>query len=161
MRVNTTLTIGALLLAVSTFAACGGSNSASPVSPSLTTDTKPTQPTTPTVPSTVPPPAPPQTPTAADIVITISGMNDAQSYSPAIGSVAVGQTVSWKNADNLPHTATANGGSFDTGTIAPGATSAPIAMGTAGSFAYHCAIHPSMTGSLTVTASSGPTGPGY
>jgi plastocyanin len=40
---------------------------------------------------------------------------------------------------------------FDTGTLAAGATSSPITLTAAGSFAYHCGIHPSMVGTLTVS----------
>jgi len=62
----------------------------------------------------------------------------------------VGQKVIWRNADALPHTATANGGAFDTGIVTAGASSAAVAMGAAGTFPYHCSVHPSMTGTLTV-----------
>jgi plastocyanin len=117
--------LSALVLAV----ACGGS--------SLST-------TTPT------PPPPSNGGAAADVTITIVGMNGAQSYSPNPGSVRAGQTVAWHNADSTSHTATANSGAFDTGIIPPGATSAPIAMPAAGTFAYHCSIHPTMTGTLSV-----------
>ncbi len=86
----------------------------------------------------------------ADVTITITGMNGNQSYSPNPGTVAAGKTVAWRNADSVTHTATADNGSFDTGSIAPGATSAPITMGSAGSVNYHCRIHPSMTGTLNV-----------
>ncbi len=89
--------------------------------------------------------------TGANVTITITGQNGAQSFSPNPGSLAAGQTVAWFNADSVSHTATADGGGFDTGVIAPGATSSPITMSAAGSLAYHCAIHPSMVGSLTVT----------
>jgi len=99
-------------------------------------------------PSTNPTPTP--TPAAAaDVTITISGQYGAMSFSPSPASAKVGQTVSWHNADNIPHTAT--GTSFDTGIIAPGATSAPIMFSAANSNGYHCAIHPSMVGTLTVT----------
>lgn len=87
----------------------------------------------------------------ADVVITIVGMNGAQSYSPNPGSVRAGQTVAWRNGDSIAHTATADNGAFDTGTIAAGATSNPITMPAAGSINYHCSIHPVMVGSLTVT----------
>lgn len=87
---------------------------------------------------------------AADVTITIVGMNGAQSYSPNPGVVRVGQTVSWRNGDSVTHTATADNGSFNTGSIAPGATSAPITMAAAGAIAYHCTIHPSMTGTVQV-----------
>ena len=88
---------------------------------------------------------------AANVTITINGMAGAQSFSPSPGSVKVGQTVAWRNGDSVAHTATADGGAFNTGTIAPGATSSPVTMSAAGSFAYHCSIHPSMVGILTVT----------
>jgi hypothetical protein len=35
---------------------------------------------------------------------------------------------------------------MQTADIAPGASSAPVAMGTSGSSTYHCAIHPAMVG---------------
>jgi plastocyanin len=83
---------------------------------------------------------------AADVTIGISGF----SFTGNPGSVKAGQTVAWHNGDSVAHTATSDGGAFDTGAIAPGATSSPITMSAAGSFSYHCAIHPNMVGSVTV-----------
>ena len=95
-------------------------------------------------------PTPTPTPAAAaDVTISISGQNGAMSFSPSPASAKVGQTVGWHNADNISHTATGTG--FDTGVIAPGGTSAPIMFSTANSNGYHCSIHPSMVGTLTVT----------
>lgn len=87
----------------------------------------------------------------ADVTITIIGMNGSQSFSPNPATVKVGQKVAWKNADSIAHTATANAGAFNTGNIAAGATSSPVTMSTAGSFDYHCSIHPTMVGTLTVS----------
>ena len=85
-------------------------------------------------------------------MITIVGMNGNLSYSPNPATVKVGQTVAWLNADAMVHTATADVGKFNTGTIGAGATSTPITMLTAGSFPYHCVIHGfTMTGTLIVT----------
>jgi plastocyanin len=89
--------------------------------------------------------------TVADVTISISGMNGSQSFSPNPATVKVGQTVAWQNADTITHTATADGGTFNTNGIAGGATSSPIMMSTAGTFTYHCSIHPTMVGTLTVT----------
>jgi plastocyanin len=72
------------------------------------------------------------------------------SYSPAAVTVALGQRVSWRNADTTPHTATENGALWDTGNIDAGATSAPIPMNTPGTFSYFCTLHPLMQGTLTV-----------
>jgi plastocyanin len=78
-------------------------------------------------------------------------MNGKNSYSPSPASVQVGQQVRWRNTDNLTHTATQDGGGFDTGSIAPGATSAPITLSAPGTINYHCTPHPSMVGTLSVT----------
>jgi len=44
-----------------------------------------------------------------------------------------------------------DGDGWDAGQIAPGQTSAPITFSTAGTFNYHCSIHPTMVGRLNVT----------
>ncbi len=96
-----------------------------------------------------PSPSPTASPAAkADVTITIKGMLGAQSFDPNPATVKVGQTVSWHNTDVTTHTATGTG--WDTGQIAPGATSAPIKFSTAGTMNYHCSIHPTMTGTLNV-----------
>ena len=85
------------------------------------------------------------------MTITIAGIAGSMSYVPSPAAVRVGQTVAWRNADNLPHTASQTGsGGFETGTLAGGATSAPIRMTTAGSLDYFCRIHPAMRGRLDV-----------
>jgi plastocyanin len=97
----------------------------------------------------------PNPPAAADVVITITGINGGMSFSPSPATMKAGQTVAWKNSGGTTHTATADGGAFDTGAIADGATSAPITMSTAGTFTYHCTFHPSMVGTLTVSSGAG------
>jgi plastocyanin len=97
-----------------------------------------------------PMPTPPPSATPPDLVITIVGVNGNLSYSPNPAAARVGQRVIWRNADSMTHTATANGGSFDTGILDPGASSAPITMGAPGAFPYLCTIHPGMVGTLTV-----------
>jgi len=92
----------------------------------------------------------PATTTNVDVTINIQANNGAQSYSPNPATVRVGQTVAWRNADVITHTATQDGGSFQTGNVAAGAMSTPIMMSSAGTFTYHCAIHPGMVGTLTV-----------
>ena len=150
MNLHTKLTMGTLLLLSVIAAACGGGAGTSYASP-----------TTPS-PTLTPTPAPGDpyggapTPTpgsvAADVTIGIVGMAGDHSYSPNPAAVRVGQTVAWNNGDGVEHTATADGGSFDTGGIAPGGTSNPIVMARAGSFPYHCSIHGfTMVGTLTVT----------
>ena len=64
-------------------------------------------------------------------------------------SVPAGTTVTWQNDDSAPHTATASDGSFDSGSLDQGQTFSHT-FEAAGTFEYACAIHPTMTGTVTV-----------
>lgn len=75
-------------------------------------------------------------------------------FQPRTVTVGVGDSVTWTNQDGVGHTATADDGSFDTDTIAAG-SSASVTFDSAGSFPYHCEIHPSMTGTVVVEAAGG------
>ena len=121
--------------------ACGGYSS-SPTTPYPGPQLSPT-------PSPTPTPAP--TPSASAVVVEILGESGNMSFNPAVASLQVGQQVRWHNADTTVHTATQDGGGFDTGFLAPGATSASITLNAAGSLRYHCSVHPSMLGTLNVT----------
>src|SRR4051812_2663877 len=74
-------------------------------------------------------------------------------FSPASVTVAVGDTVTWHNSGQAPHTATANDGSFDTGTINAGGSGSHT-FSSAGTFSYICTIHPNMKGTVRVLSSS-------
>ncbi len=94
---------------------------------------------------------------AATRAVAISGFV----FSPATVTINVGDRVTWTNADSVAHTATATGGAFDTGDIAQG-QSASVRFTRAGTYAYACTPHPSMTGTIRVRAASGggaPTDP--
>ena len=100
-------------------------------------------------PSATPTPTPAPTPNPT-VVIEILGISGNMSFAPATASLQVGQQVRWHNADTTTHTATQDGGGFDTGLIRPGATSAPITVTSSGTLRYHCEVHPSMVAALTV-----------
>lgn len=71
------------------------------------------------------------------------------SFNPAEITISVGSVVTWVNGGAAPHTATASDQSFDTGVIDPGAA-ASHTFGQTGEFAYFCAFHPTMTGTVIV-----------
>ncbi len=71
-------------------------------------------------------------------------------FSPASLQIAAGTTVTWTNGDSAAHTATADDGSWDTGSIDGGA-SASITFDTPGTYTYHCMFHPNMTATIVVT----------
>jgi plastocyanin len=74
-------------------------------------------------------------------------------FMPASLSVQVGDTVTWTNNDDAPHTATADNGAFDSDTLDIGGTNS-FTFTTAGEFTYFCSIHPDMTGTITVQAAA-------
>ena len=82
---------------------------------------------------------------AAATPVTIQNM----AFSPATVTVAVGTTVTWTNQDAVAHTATSDTSAFTTGTIDPG-KSASVTFSQAGTFPYHCLIHPNMLGTVVV-----------
>ncbi|MBS1879300.1 MAG: cupredoxin domain-containing protein [Actinobacteria bacterium] len=70
-------------------------------------------------------------------------------YRPTPLRVGAGTTVVFSNQSSVTHTATANGGSFDTGQIRPG-RSARVTFRRPGIYLFHCTIHPFMHGKIIV-----------
>ena len=87
----------------------------------------------------------------SNVVLSIYNM----SFIPATVTISAGSSVTWTNSDSMDHTVTSDTGVFDSGAI-----SAAEIYGTGGSFTYtfntqgtypyHCAFHPSMTGTVVV-----------
>lgn len=71
-------------------------------------------------------------------------------YMPASIKVKTGGTVTFDNVDNAEHTATADSGSFDTGTLPQGGSKKTVTFSKAGTFAFHCSFHPFMHGTVVV-----------
>jgi len=80
-----------------------------------------------------------------------SPSNPTGHYSPASITVVIGanNTVTWINKDYSIHTITSNNGIFDSGLLNSG-DKWSYTFSTPGTFGYHCAIHPYMTGNVTV-----------
>ncbi len=84
---------------------------------------------------------------AADTVI-IKGF----AFSPSTLTVKAGTTVTWTNQDSVPHSVVADTGApvtFASGTVSSGG-SYTFTFAQAGSYPYHCSIHPSMKGMIVV-----------
>jgi len=116
-----------------------------------------TAPVTPTTAATTPPvtTATPTetTPTGAPVAVTIQNF----AFSPAAVTVPKGTTVTWTNQDSPSHTivsdATSQKGAgqiFMSNTLGRG-QSYSFTFTESGTFPYHCGIHPSMKGTITVT----------
>jgi len=76
-------------------------------------------------------------------------------FAPATITVHLGDTVTWTNRDAFSHTSTSDTGAWDSHVITAGAAFS-FTFASAGTFAYHCAIHPFMHGTIVVQAPSTP-----
>jgi plastocyanin len=126
-----------MLLATFAMAACS------------TTAAAPAPPSTPVPPAalaTTPPARPIAVPgTAGGPQLEIANFN----FTPAELTVPVGGTVTWTNNDDAPHTVTSADKIFSSPSINTDGQFT-FTFTTAGTYAYFCAIHPFMTGKVTV-----------
>jgi amicyanin len=71
-------------------------------------------------------------------------------FSPASVTIKVGDTVTWTNKDSAAHTVTYdNGTTFASSSLATGATFS-FTFTKAGTYPYHCGVHPNMKGTVVV-----------
>ena len=70
-------------------------------------------------------------------------------FEPPQVPVLVGDAVTWRNTSVRDHTATAQGGEFDSGRVGPGFAFSHT-FDAAGSYPYLCRIHPFVTGEIDV-----------
>ena len=84
----------------------------------------------------------------AGTTIAISGF----AFKPSTLKTTVGKTVTWRNADAAPHTATAN--QFSSPQLAKGGSYKRRFI-RAGTYTYLCALHPGMKGKIVVAGGTG------
>jgi plastocyanin len=82
--------------------------------------------------------------------VTKTVLITATAFKPASRTIATTDAIKWTNVDTKNHQVVANNGSFVSPTIAPG-KSYTHTFNTAGTFRYHDALHPSLTGRIIVT----------
>jgi plastocyanin len=89
--------------------------------------------------------------TAASSVKVVSDSQTQGAYQPNPVTVQAGQTVTWTWEDQgNQHSVTADDGSFESCLQSAGSTFTTT-FAKAGTYPYHCSIHPQMKGSVTVT----------
>lgn len=70
-------------------------------------------------------------------------------FNPPTINVPLGGSLTWTNRDPIPHTATADDGTFNSNPLSNG-QSYSYTFDQAGSFAYVCVFHPYMKGTVVV-----------
>ena len=83
---------------------------------------------------------------AATVEVTIEDF----SFSPSDVQAKVGDVIGFTNAGAAPHTATLDEGDCTTESLDGGASGA-LTFDAAGTYPFHCRIHPAMTGTITVS----------
>lgn len=129
-------------------------------------------PTTPTTPTAVPSAAPAASAAAPSVAVPSAAPPSAAppsaapsaagggrqevsiknfAFSPPTVTVKIGDKVAWTNGDETAHTVTFDDASVaGSGNLNPG-TTFESTFATAGSFSYHCKIHPGMKGTVNVS----------
>lgn len=143
------IAIGAIL-ALALVTACGGGTAAT-ATPGGPTATPAAGTATPVAATPV---AATATPAAAAIVCDASGEGGSVaienfSYDPASATVATNGFVTWTNRDGATHTVTFDGGP-NCGSLGGGASEI-VQFTVAGTYPYHCNIHPDMKGTVEVS----------
>lgn len=94
--------------------------------------------------------APPPT-RAAEHAVQITD----SAFSPATLTIGVGDTVTWRNADDRPHTVTSNDGAFDSGNLDEG-QGFSFTFSEPGTYTYRCDYHSEMLATIVVESASAP-----
>jgi hypothetical protein len=101
-------------------------------------------------PTPTPTPGPVTPPDPSSITIPIGASTlGTRAFNPDELDVAAGTTVTWTNSDSIAHTSTSDANGWDSGAVAPQGHFS-VAFPNAGTFHYHCAIHPGMIGTVIV-----------
>jgi plastocyanin len=70
-------------------------------------------------------------------------------FDPESVTIKAGESVTWTNQDSASHTVVGDNGEFQSGDLAKGA-GFTFTFDKAGTYTYHCSIHPSMKGTVVV-----------
>lgn len=134
------------MIAALILSACGGGGTTATSTPTATT--APTATPTPTS-----PPSPTPTPTPTVVTVKIVEANEQYSFQPATLTITVGTQVVWLNTSDAPHTVTSDtAGVFSSTANINRNQTFKFTFTSAGTFPYHCAIHPYMKATITVTS---------
>jgi plastocyanin len=117
-----------VLISLAMFAAACSGNSSSPSTPT---------------------PTPPAGPSTAVSIPQGASTLTLTAFNPNPVNIAIGTTVRWTNSDAVAHTSTSDSNTWNSGTLGAGAHF-DFTFQAAGTFPYHCAIHPGMVGTIVV-----------
>ena len=124
------------LFSMLTLAACGGGTATTAPSTAASAPAESSAGELPCAPSTA----------AGTVAVSIKDL----AFNPSEITAKVGDVITFTNEDSPNHTATLDQGDCGTENLSNGA-SGGLTFSAAGTYPFHCAIHSSMTGTITVT----------
>jgi plastocyanin len=92
------------------------------------------------------------TTSAKEVQVKIVEQNDQYAFQPATLTIAKGTKVTWTNTSDAPHTVTSDSNAFTASSSLQQNQTFSMTFNTAGTYAYHCSIHPYMKATITVTS---------
>ncbi|MGZ8876318.1 MAG: cupredoxin domain-containing protein [Halobacteriota archaeon] len=125
-------------------AGCASTSNPSP-SPSTATVSATTTAATSNVGTTIATSSPSPSASTASQTVVIQGF----SFQPAAITIQTGASVTWRNDDSVSHQIVSNTNAFGSPVLNAGGSYTHV-FDQAGTYPYHCDIHPSMTGTITV-----------
>jgi plastocyanin len=134
------------MIAVLFLAACGGGATATSTTPTATTPPPPTP-----TPTSTPSPTPTSKPVV--VMVKVVEQNEKYSFQPATLTIKSGTQVVWLNTTDAPHTVTSDtSGVFGSPDSITQNQTFKFTFTSAGTFPYHCNIHPYMKATIKVTS---------
>ena len=93
---------------------------------------------------------PPTAVSGNQVAIAIQGF----AFNPQLVTLKTGTTVTWTDKDGVAHTVTSSSGpaSFNSGALAASSGTFHFTITQAGTYRYHCMIHPYMTATIVVVS---------
>lgn len=81
---------------------------------------------------------------------TVRAVSQAAGFRPSTVTIVRGGSVTWRNADKMPHNVVSRGGGGISSPVLQGAQSYSKVFRRAGTYHYFCALHPAMRGTIIV-----------
>ena len=80
------------------------------------------------------------------VATTVAGNTWAQPVTAKVGDV-----ITWTNSDTVSHKVALDNGTCAMSANIPGGGSKSLVFSIAGTYPFHCAVHPSMKGTITIS----------
>jgi plastocyanin len=82
---------------------------------------------------------------------TVTAGMEGQAFVPSTINAKVGDVITWTNGDGVPHGVALDDGDIKCTSSIAGGASGSTSFSAAGTYPFHCFVHPSMKGSFVIS----------